>query len=155
MGLHDRIVVRLAPYDAACTRAELSGEGMDDILRDVRAYSDDHVLKDAHTYAEEVEFPATMAARSQHAEERSHIGDLERTDITFTVELRDLMVAGLYDGTGPLPFKKADRVVAVKDWAGNVLREYDDLYVTEVANSDPRLHFAAVTLVCGSRNAFV
>ncbi len=154
MGVHDKIMVELLPYNPTTTRAQLSGQGVIDKFREVRSYDDSGKVESAKQYGTALEFPAVIRKSSDKAENKNWLGDLQRTAMAFDVEMADLVLCGYVDKTSDLPFKKGDKINSLKDYAGTTLRSYDDLFVIEVQQAGARLHFGSLRLICDGRKAF-
>lgn len=154
MGVHDKIMIELLPYSPTKTREKMSGEGMSDIFHEVRSYDSSDEVKSAKSYGTAMEFPAVIRKSSDKAENKSWLGDLQRTAMTFDVEMADLLLLGYVSGTDDIPFNKGDQIKKTKDYAGATLRSYDDLFVIEVQQADAGLHFRRLTLICNSKKAF-
>jgi len=154
MSVHDKIMVELLPYSPTTTRAALSGTGMIDKFHEVRSHESSGKVDSAKKYGTALEFPAVIRKISDKAENRSWIGDLQRTSMTFDVEMADLVLLGHVYTTDDMPFKAGDKIKALKDYEGTTLRSYDDLYVIEVKQEGARLHFGNLRLICNSKKAF-
>ena len=154
MGVHDKIMVELLPYNTTTTRAQLSGTGMIDEFSEVRSYDNSGEVDSAKSYSTALTFPAVIRKSSDKAENRSWLGDLERTAMSFDVEMADLVLLGYVNATNDIPFKKGDKISELKDCDGTTLRSYDDLFVYEVQQEAAGLHFKQLRLVCNSKKAF-
>ena len=152
--VHKKIMVELLPYNPTTTRAQLSGTGMIDKFREVRSFDDSGTVESAKSYGTALEFPAVIRKSSDKAENKSWLGDLQRTAMAFDVEMADLVLLGYVDTTDDIPFKKGDKIASTKDYEGTTLRSYDDLFVIEVQQAAPRLHFGNLRLICDSKKAF-